>query len=125
MLNKFKLTDILFTFYDVFQIKIIFNFNVNSIMNVSNLEKNIDKINKIIIINNKSCFFKKKIKHMLIKIKKYKKKDKIKITYIDVKNNLKFYIYFFKNTFSDFKINKKLKTDNKKKLIVKIEKIVQ
>lgn len=102
-----------------------FNININSIINVLVLKKGIEKINKIIITNDKGYLFKKDIEYILIKAKKYKKLDKIKIEYINIRNILKLYIYLLKNTIFNLKINKKLNITDKSTLKEKIDKTIK
>lgn len=53
LFGKFELIGIFFVFRGVFQIEVIFDIDVNGILNVSVVDKSIGKENKIIIINDK------------------------------------------------------------------------
>lgn len=75
LFGKFEFIGILFVLCGVFQIEVIFDIDVNGIMNVFVIDKSIGKENKIVIINDKGWFFKEDIERMVRDVEKFKVDD--------------------------------------------------
>ena len=91
------------------QIEITYDLDVNSILNVSAVEKSTGKNNKIVITNDKGRLSKDDIDRLVKEAEKFKDEDKKVKERIEAKNGLEQYCYQVKQTLNDAKLKDKFK----------------
>jgi heat shock 70kDa protein 1/2/6/8 len=116
LLGKFELSGIPPAPRGVPQIKVTFDIDANSILNVSAMDKSSGKENKITMTNDKGRLSKDEIERMVSDAERYKKEDEGQRDRIRAKNLLESYCFNMKTTVNDEKLADKIDADDKKKI---------
>jgi len=117
MLGKFDLTGIPSAARGVPQIEVTFELDEDNILKVSAVDKATNKLEKIVITNEKGRLSKEEINRMVKDAETFAEQDKITKEKIDSKNSLENYIYSMKNTVEDKeKLADKLPEDEKEQI---------
>ena len=103
------------------QIEVTFDLDVNSILNVSAVEKSTGKNNKIVITNDKGRLSKDDIDKLVKEAEKFKDEDNKVKERIEAKNQLEQYCYQVKQTTEDAKLKDKFSEDEKKQILEKVD----
>ncbi|KNE60181.1 hsp70-like protein [Allomyces macrogynus ATCC 38327] len=101
------------TFLDI---EVTFDIDANGILNVTAVDKQTERSNKITITNDKGRLSKEDIERMVAEAEKYKKEDEEAAARVQAKNGLESYAYNLRNTINDDKVGGKLDKDDKDKL---------
>ncbi|CAF1361212.1 unnamed protein product [Rotaria sordida] len=117
LLGYFTLSDISLASNSVPQIEVTFDFDANSILNVSAVDKTSGKENKITVTNDNGRLSKQDIEYMIADAEKYRKEDEIQHERILAKNSLESYCFNMKAIISDKKFTDKMDVHDKKKMI--------
>ena len=107
------------------QIEVTFDLDVNSILNVTAVEKSTGKNNKIVITNDKGRLSKDDIERLVKEAEKFKDEDNKVKEKIEAKNSLEQYCYQVKQTLSDAKLKDKFSEDEKKKIEAKCDEVLK
>ena len=107
------------------QIEITYDLDVNSILNVSAVEKSTGKNNKIVITNDKGRLSKDDIDRLVKEAEKFKDEDKKVKERIEAKNGLEQYCYQVKQTLNDAKLKDKFSEDEKKQIETKVDEVLK
>uniref|UniRef100_A0A8D2E3P8 Heat shock cognate 71 kDa protein n=1 Tax=Theropithecus gelada TaxID=9565 RepID=A0A8D2E3P8_THEGE len=119
LLGKFELTGIPPAPRGVPQIEVIFDIDANGILNVSAVDKNTGKENKITVTNDKGCLSKEDIERMFQEAEKYKAEDEKQRDKVSSKNSLESYAFNMKATVEDEKLQGKINDEDKQKILDK------
>lgn len=101
LLGKFQLDDIPPMPRGQPQIEVVFDLDVNGILNVSASEKSTGKINNITITNDKGRLSPEDIERMVQEAEKFKEEDEKIKKVVDAKTELENYIYHVKKTVNE------------------------
>ena len=107
------------------QIEITYDLDVNSILNVTAVEKSTGKNNKIVITNDKGRLSKDDIDRLVKEAEKFKDEDNKVKERIEAKNTCEQYCYQVKQTIGDAKLKDKFSEDEKKQLEGKIDEVLK
>lgn len=107
------------------QIEVTFDLDVNSILNVTAVEKSTGKNNKIVITNDKGRLSKDEIERLVKEAEKFKAEDDKVKAKIEAKNQLEQYAYQVRNTLNEEKLKDKFSEDEKKKINEKADEILK
>uniref|UniRef100_A0A2K5MJS9 Heat shock protein family A (Hsp70) member 8 n=1 Tax=Cercocebus atys TaxID=9531 RepID=A0A2K5MJS9_CERAT len=124
LLGKFELTGIPPAPRGVPQIEVIFDVDANGILNVSAVDKNTGKENKITVTNDKGCLSKEDIERMFQEAEKYKAEDEKQRDKVSSKNSLESYAFNLKATVEDEKLQGKINDEDKQKILDKCNEII-
>lgn len=114
MLGKFDLNGIAPAPRGVPQVEVTFEIDANGILQVAAQDKASNKVEKIVITNDKGRLTKEEIEQMLKDAEQFAEQDKLQKEKIDAKNSLENYVYSMKNTVEDpQKLADKLSDDEK------------
>ena len=107
------------------QIEVTFDLDVNSILNVTAVEKSTGKNNKIVITNDKGRLSKDDIDRLVKEAEKFKEEDNKAKERIEAKNGLEQYCYQIKNTIKEEKLKDKFSEDEKKQIETKVDEVLK
>ncbi len=107
------------------QIEVTFDLDVNSILNVTAVEKSTGKNNKIVITNDKGRLSKDEIERLVKEAEKFKAEDDKVKAKIEAKNQLEQYAYQVRQAMNEEKLKDKFTEDEKKKLGEKVDEILK
>ena len=107
------------------QIEITFDIDVNSILNVTAVEKSTGKNYKIVITNDKGRLSKDDIDRLLKEAEKFKDEDNKVKERIEAKNGLEQYCYQVRQTINDAKLKDKFSEDEKKQIEGKVDEVLK
>uniref|UniRef100_A0A2K5IFA7 Heat shock protein family A (Hsp70) member 8 n=1 Tax=Colobus angolensis palliatus TaxID=336983 RepID=A0A2K5IFA7_COLAP len=124
LLGKFELTGIPPAPRGVPQIEVIFDIDANGILNVSAVDKNTGKENKLTVTNDKGHLSKEDIEHMFQEAEKYKAEDEKQRDKVSSKNSLESYAFNMKATVEDEKLQGKINDEDKQKILDKCNEII-
>jgi len=125
LLGKFELSGIPPAPRGVPQIEVTFDVDANGILNVSAVDKNTGKENKITITNDKGRLSKEEIERMVSDAEKYKAEDEEARNRISAKNALEAYAYNMKSTVEDDKMKDKISEGDKTTIIDKCKETLE
>jgi len=125
LLGKFELSGIPPAPRGVPQIEVTFDIDANGILNVSAMDKNTGKENKITITNDKGRLSKEDIERMVAEAEKFKSQDEAQKNKIAAKNGLEAYCYNMKATVEDDKIKGKISEEDVKTILDKCTEILK
>ncbi|KAL4681481.1 hypothetical protein H8959_006958 [Pygathrix nigripes] len=123
LLGKFELTGIPPAPRGVPQIEVIFDIDANGILNVSAVDKNTRKENKLTVTNNKGRLSKEDIE-LMFQEAKYKAEDEKQRDKVSSKNSLESYAFNMKATVEDEKLQGKINDEDKQKILEKCNEII-
>ena len=123
LLGKFNLDGIAPAPRGVPQIEVSFDIDENGIMNVNASDKASGKSQKITISNNKGRLSKEEIEKFVQEAEKFKAEDEAIRKKVDAKNALENYLYSVRNTCNDEKWTDKIKEDEKKTVLDKVDEL--
>jgi len=124
ILGKFELSGIPPAPRGVPQIDVTFDVDANGILNVSAVDKNTGKENKITITNDKGRLSKEDIERMVNDAEKFKNEDEKQKNRIGAKNALEGYAFQMKSTVEDEKLKDKISDEDKKIIADKCSEII-
>ena len=107
------------------QIEITYDLDVNSILNVTAVEKSTGKNNKIVITNDKGRLSKDDIDRLVKEAEKFKDEDNKVKERIEAKNTCEQYCYQVKQSINDAKLKDKFSEDEKKQIEGKIDEVLK
>ena len=107
------------------QIEVTFDLDVNSILNVTAVEKSTGKNNKIVITNDKGRLSKDDIDRLVKEAEKFKADDEKVKNRIEAKNQLEQYAYQVRQTINEEKLKDKFTEDEKKQISSKVDEVLQ
>ena len=107
------------------QIEITYDLDVNSILNVTAVEKSTGKNNKIVITNDKGRLSKDDIDRLVKEAEKFKDEDNKVKERIEAKNSCEQYCYQIKQTIGDAKLKDKFSEDEKKQIEGKVDEVLK
>ena len=107
------------------QIEVTFDIDVNSILNVTAVEKSTGKNNKIVITNEKGRLSKEEIERLVKEAEKFKADDDKVKERIEAKNQLEQYAYQVRQTINEEKLKDKFSADEKKQIGDKADEILK
>ena len=107
------------------QIEVTFDLDVNSILNVTAVEKSTGKNNKIVITNDKGRLSKDDIDRLVKEAEKFKDEDNKVKERIEAKNGCEQYCYQVKQSINDAKLKDKFSEDEKKQIEGKIDEVLK
>ena len=107
------------------QIEVTFDLDVNSILNVTAVEKSTGKNNKIVITNDKGRLSKDDIDRLVKEAEKFKADDEKVKNRIEAKNQLEQYAYQVRQTINEEKLKDKFTEDEKKTISAKVDEVLQ
>ena len=107
------------------QIEVTFDIDVNSILNVTAVEKSTGKNNKIVITNDKGRLSKEEIERLVKEAEKFKADDDKVKERIEAKNQLEQYAYQVRQTINEEKLKDKFSADEKKQIGDKADEILK
>jgi len=107
------------------QIEITYDLDVNSILNVTAVEKSTGKNNKIVITNDKGRLSKDDIDRLVKEAEKFKDEDNKVKERIEAKNGLEQYCYQVKQSVNDAKLKDKFSEDERKQIEGKIDEVLK
>jgi len=116
ILGKFNLEGIREAPRGVPQIEVTFDIDANGILNVSAIDKESGKQNKITITNDKGRLSAEEIEKMVNDAERFREEDEAIAKRVQAKNGLENYCFQMRNTLDDEKL-KGLFTDDDKKVI--------
>uniref|UniRef100_A0A2K6BJ76 Heat shock protein family A (Hsp70) member 8 n=1 Tax=Macaca nemestrina TaxID=9545 RepID=A0A2K6BJ76_MACNE len=119
LLGKFELMGIPPAPRGVPQIEVIFYIDANGILNVSAVDKNTGKENKLTVTNDKGRLSKEDIERMFQEAEKYKAEDEKQRDKVSSKNSLESYAFNMKATVEDEKFQGKINDEDKQKILDK------
>ncbi|KAM4641764.1 heat shock 70 kDa protein-like [Discoglossus pictus] len=119
LLGKFELSGIPLAPRGVPQIEVTFDIDANGILNVSAVDKNSGKENKITITNDKGRLSKEEIEKMVQEAERYKADDDAQREKITANNSLESYAFNIKNMAEDDNVKGKISEDDRKTIIEK------
>ncbi|XP_036596474.1 heat shock cognate 71 kDa protein-like [Trichosurus vulpecula] len=114
LLGKFELTGIPPAPRAIPHIEVTFDFDSNGILNVSAVDKNTGKENKITITNDKGHLSKEDLEHIVQEAEDEKQRDKM-----SSKNSLESYPFYMKATVEDEKLQGKIGDEKKQNILDK------
>uniref|UniRef100_F7H1B9 Heat shock cognate 71 kDa protein n=1 Tax=Macaca mulatta TaxID=9544 RepID=F7H1B9_MACMU len=119
LLGKFELMGIPPAPRGVPQIEVIFYIDANGILNVSAVDKNTGKENKLTVTNDKGRLSKEDTERMFQEAEKYKAEDEKQRDKVSSKNSLESYAFNMKATVKDEKLQGKINDEDKQKILDK------
>ena len=123
LLGQFELTGIPPASRGVPQIEVTFDVDGNGIMNVSAVDKSINKMEKI-TIKNENGISDAEIKRMVDEAEKFKSEDEAQRERFQAKNSLESYAFQAKSTVEDDRVKDKITEEDKKKVLDKVKEAV-
>ena len=107
------------------QIEVTFDLDVNSILNVSAVEKSTGHNNKIVITNDKGRLSKEDIEKLVKEAERFKKEDEKVRERIEARNALEQYAYQVRSTMKEEKLKAKFSEDDKRKVNDKVDEVLK
>ena len=107
------------------QIEVTFDLDVNSILNVTAVEKSTGKNNKIVITNDKGRLSKEEIERLVKEAEKFADEDNKVKARIEAKNQLEQYAYQVRQTVNEEKLKDKFSADEKKNILDKVDEVLK
>jgi len=124
LLGKFELGGIPPAPRGVPQIKVAFDIDSNSILNVSAVDTSSNKTANITITNDKDRLSKEEIDKMVSDAEKFKEEDEKEGDRIQARNNLESYLYQLKSSVEDDKVKDKLVEDDVREVTNKCTEVI-
>ena len=107
------------------QIEVTFDLDVNSILNVSAVEKSTGHNNKIVITNDKGRLSKEDIEKLVKEAERFKKEDDKVRERIEARNALEQYAYQVRSTMKEEKLKDKFSEEEKRKVNEKVDEVLK
>ena len=107
------------------QIEVTFDIDVNSILNVTAIEKSTGHNNKIVITNDKGRLSKDDIDRLVKEAEKFKEEDMKVKERIEAKNQLEQYAYQVRQTLNEEKLKGQFTDDEKKSIESKVDEVLK
>ena len=107
------------------QIEVTFDIDVNSILNVTAIEKSTGHNNKIVITNDKGRLSKDDIDRLVKEAEKFKDEDNKVKERIEAKNQLEQYAYQVRQTLNEEKLKGQFTDDEKKSIESKVDEVLK
>ena len=107
------------------QIEVTFDLDVNSILNVSAVEKSTGHNNKIVITNDKGRLSKEDIEKLVKEAERFKKEDDKVRERIEARNALEQYAYQVRSTMKEEKLKDKFSEEEKRKVNEKADEVLK
>ena len=107
------------------QIEVTFDLDVNSILNVSAVEKSTGHNNKIVITNDKGRLSKEEVEKLVKEAERFKKEDEKVRERIEARNKLEQYVYQVRSTMKEEKLKGMFKEEEVKKVNEKVEEVLK
>ena len=107
------------------QIEVTFDLDVNSILNVTAVEKSTGHNNKIVITNDKGRLSKDDIDRLVKEAEKFKEEDMKVKERIEAKNQLEQYAYQVRQTLNEEKLKGQFTDDEKKSVETKVDEVLK
>jgi L1 cell adhesion molecule like protein len=107
------------------QIEVTFDLDVNSILNVTAVEKSTGKNNKIVITNDKGRLSKEEIERLVKEAEKFADEDNKVKARVEAKNQLEQYAYQVRQTVNEEKLKDKFSADEKKNILDKVDEVLK
>ena len=125
LLGKFRLTGIPLAKKGVPKIQVTFDIDYNGILNVSAVDKNTGKEEKITITNDRGQLSKEDIERMVKEAEVYRYDDERQRERISAKNGLESYAFEIKSTVEEFKMKDEISENHRKKVsVLKVRAII-
>ncbi len=107
------------------QIEVTFDLDVNSILNVTAVEKSTGHNNKIVITNDKGRLSKEDIDRLVKEAEKFKEDDMKVKERIEAKNQLEQYAYQVRQTLNEEKLKGQFTDEEKKSVETKVDEVLK
>ena len=107
------------------QIEVTFDLDVNSILNVSAVEKSTGHNNKIVITNDKGRLSKEEVEKLVKEAERFKKEDEKVKERIEARNKLEQYVYQVRSTMKEEKLKGMFKEEEVKRVNEKVEEVLK
>ena len=107
------------------QIEVTFDLDVNSILNVTAVEKSTGHNNKIVITNDKGRLSKEDIDRLVKEAEKFKEEDMKVKERIEAKNQLEQYAYQVRQTLNEEKLKGQFSEEEKKSVETKVDEVLK
>jgi L1 cell adhesion molecule like protein len=107
------------------QIEVTFDLDVNSILNVSAVEKSTGHNNKIVITNDKGRLSKEEVEKLVKEAERFKKEDEKVKERIEARNRLEQYVYQVRSTMKEEKLKGMFKEEEVKRVNDKVEEVLK
>ncbi len=107
------------------QIEVTFDLDVNSILNVTAVEKSTGHNNKIVITNDKGRLSKEDIDRLVKEAEKFKEDDMKVKERIEAKNQLEQYAYQVRQTLNEEKLKGQFSEEEKKSIETKVDEVLK
>ena len=107
------------------QIEVTFDLDVNSILNVTAVEKSTGHNNKIVITNDKGRLSKDDIDRLVKEAEKFKEEDMKVKERIEAKNQLEQYAYQVRQTLNEEKLKGQFTDEEKKSVETKVDEVLK
>lgn len=107
------------------QIEVTFDLDVNSILNVSAVEKSTGHNNKIVITNDKGRLSKEEVEKLVKEAERFKKEDEKVKERIEARNRLEQYVYQVRSTMKEEKLKALFKEEEVKRVNDKVEEVLK
>ena len=107
------------------QIEVTFDLDVNSILNVTAVEKSTGHNNKIVITNDKGRLSKEDIDRLVKEAEKFKEDDMKVKERIEAKNQLEQYAYQVRQTLNEEKLKGQFSEEEKKSVETKVDEVLK
>lgn len=107
------------------QIEVTFDLDVNSILNVSAVEKSTGHNNKIVITNDKGRLSKEEVEKLVKEAERFKKEDEKVKERIEARNRLEQYVYQVRSTMKEEKVKALFKEEEVRNVNDKVEEVLK
>ena len=124
LLGKFELTGIPPAPRGVPPIEVVFDVDLDGILDVSAVDKSTGKENKITIMNDKGRLSADDIKRMVDEAERYKSEDVAQRERVTAKNSLESYAYNMRSTMEDDKVKDKVSESKRQTVVDKCKEVI-